>query len=63
MLEGTSEIFYKSEGDTVWHVLKNYSSQSSNAAPVYNVSEHFSTSDSVAVKNNFVGIDRNDSQQ
>ncbi len=60
-LEGTSEFFYKPEGDTrVWHVLNTYSSQFSKDAPEYNVSEYLFTSDSVTVKNNYVGIDRSD---
>lgn len=60
-LKGTSEFFYKIEGDTrVWHVLNTYSSQFSKDAPEYNVSEYLFTSDSVIVKNNFVGIDRSE---
>ena len=60
-LEGTSEFFYKPEGDTrVWHVLNTYSSQFSKDAPEYNVSEYLFTHDSVTVKNHYVGINRSD---
>jgi hypothetical protein len=60
-LEGASEFYYKPEGDNrTWHVLNTYSSQFSENAPEYNVSEYLFTSDSVTVKNNYVGIDRSD---
>ena len=60
-LKGTSEFFYKPEGDTrVWHVLNTYSSQFTKDAPEYNVSEYLFTSDSVTVRNHYVGIDRSD---
>ena len=55
--EGTSEFYYKPENDTrVWHVLNTYS-QFSKHAPEYNFSEYLFTSDSVIVKNHYVGIE------
>lgn len=60
-LEGVSEFYFKPEGDTrTWHVLNTYSSQFSEDAPEYNMSEYLFTSDSVTVKNNYVGINRSD---
>ncbi|MBV6478241.1 MAG: hypothetical protein HGGPFJEG_00991 [Ignavibacteria bacterium] len=60
-LEGSSEIFYKPEGDLrVWHILNTYSSQFTNDAPEYNVYEYLFTSDTVTVTNHYVGIDRSD---
>ena len=60
-LEGTSEFFYRTAGDTrVWHVINTYTSQFLKDTLEYNISEYLFTSDSVTVKNQYVGIDRSD---
>lgn len=59
-LEGTSEFFYKPEGDErVWHVINTYS-RFSKESPEYNSSEYLFTSDSVTVKNHYVGTNKSE---
>lgn len=56
-LRGTSEFFYKPEGDSrTWHIINKYSSGLSENSKMHNNSEYTFTNECVTVENNYVGI-------